>query len=136
MEFWDDVKFSCLICLSSSVTRIFLTLEYAGVSGAQADDSIILQFLLDWREMNDVRASCTNQVDLSGLKLPKKETKANEENVSRSLTIRQQIATSMKSNEAEKLWVSWFWFSLTKTHPCISSWLRFQLGILNQVLKR
>ncbi|KAG0611271.1 hypothetical protein M758_7G128100 [Ceratodon purpureus] len=77
------------------------------VHGAQADDSKILQFLLDWRENNDVRgASCKKQADQSEFKLVKKATKGTEENVSGSLTVRQQIANSMRENGVVDLWES------------------------------
>ena len=89
------------------MTRTVLTLECVGVSGAQADDSKILQFLLDWRENNDVRgASCKKQAGQSEFKLVKKATKGTDENVSGSLTVRQQIANSMRENGVVDLWVS------------------------------
>jgi hypothetical protein len=66
-----------------------------------------MQFLLDGRENKNIRgASCTKQADHSELKLPSKETKTTEENVSGSLTVRQQIG-------AEKVWVSCSLFSFS-----------------------
>ena len=89
------------------------------VAGAQADYSIILQFLLDWRKNKDVRgASCKKQVDQREIKLP---NKGPEENVFGSVTIRQQIADSIRKIGAEKLWVGCFLLSSLTRIPCISS---------------
>lgn len=110
--------------MSRCTTRIVLTLYNSGDTGAQADDSIIFQFLLDWRDNNDVLgANFKEQADHKEFKLPKnKQITTTEGSICGLLTVRQQIADAMKKNGAEQLWVGHFlFFSRMKTNRIISS---------------
>jgi len=83
-------------------TRIALTLVNVGNSGAQADDSIILHFLLDSRGNYDVLgADYRKQPDHRACKLPIFKEFMSTEDVSGLSMIRQH----MKKNGAEQLWV-------------------------------
>lgn len=101
--------FSDLRLCRNPYAIIVRTLDGSVVTGAQADDSIVLQFLLDWREKNALKTDYEKQ-DKSYFKFQNKDSRSTEENVSFLLTISQQIANSTRKNETEQIWVSHFLF--------------------------